>query len=145
MYNHNDDVMTYFQDGFRICGFVLLTVVVNWQLVFAVLPCSILLYVVRCVYMNSQRDTIRLIKISNSPFLGHVSATIDGADVIRAFGTQERCYSDMAQHWDTKMGCQYANLCNFVWFHLNMNLVTSLLNILVAAICILGAESESIL
>ena len=121
-----------------------LIVVINWRLAFTVLPCMLLLYVIRRTFMNAQRHAVRLNKTSQSPTLGHLSNSIDGVDTINAFGGGARLSDEFGQHYDTRVGSWYTTISNFVWFQLHCNLTGSLLNICAIATCFFGAECTSI-
>ena len=84
----------------------------------------------------------RCVPAANSPFLGHLSNSIDGVEVIRAFSAQARCCLDYGLHQDSAIGSWYTGLAAFVWFQFNCNATGALLNILIVFICLLGANSE---
>ena len=82
---------------------------------------------------------------ATSPFLGHLSSSVDGVEVIRAFGAQERCDTDFGLHQDTSIGSWYTGTATFVWFQFWCNATGSLLNILIIHICLLGADGKKMI
>ena len=119
-----------------------LIVAINWRLAFTVLPCMLLLYVIRRTFMNAQRHGVRLLKVAESPVLGHLSNSIDGVHTILAFGADEHLSEEFGLHYDTMIASWYTTLATFVWFQLHCNLTGCLLNVCMIATCFFGADCK---
>ena len=88
---------------------------------------------------------LQYISIACSNVLGHMSSTIDGVEVIRAFKADRRCSIDFGLHQDTSVGTWYTGLSSFVWFQFWCNATGSLLNILTIVTCMIGASGTTYL
>ncbi len=74
----------------NIFGTVGVVCVSQWQIVFVIIPLSLLYYIVARYYRHSSRELQRLDSISKSPIYAAFTETLQGATTIRAFNAMPR-------------------------------------------------------
>ncbi|TMW67895.1 hypothetical protein Poli38472_007567 [Pythium oligandrum] len=107
-------------------------VIIQWRSVF-LLPVVIIYVQVGSFYLEPARDIERIQKTADAPVLSHLSESIEGAAVIRAFGSHQvrrfHCMNDAKI--DATNQVTYTQLCVSQWFALRIQLLGSMLGVIV--------------
>ncbi|TMW67963.1 hypothetical protein Poli38472_007635 [Pythium oligandrum] len=113
-------------------------VVIQWK-GFLLLPVVFLYYQIGAFYIQPARELQRLIQTAQAPPLNHLSESIDGGSVLRAFGRDQiaRFTSTNFQKLDNANKVWYAQLCVSQWFSLRIQLLGSLLVLVVTSSLVL--------
>ncbi|TMW69000.1 hypothetical protein Poli38472_001156 [Pythium oligandrum] len=126
------------------CTVVITGVIIRWNGLL-LLPIIVLYVLVGVFYLGPAREIERVLKTTQAPVLSHLSESIEGSAVIRAFGsdrvTRFRGIND--DKLDTANKVRFAKLCVSRWFALRMQLLGSALVFIVAASLVLLREHLS--
>ncbi|XP_059610916.1 ATP-binding cassette sub-family C member 4-like [Phlebotomus argentipes] len=98
------DCIIFFLEVFAV---MVVVGVVNFWMIIPTLAISILLYVIRRVYINTGRSIKRLESMTRSPIFSHVNATLQGISTIRALKAQSYLQREFHLH---------QNLNSSAWF-----------------------------
>ncbi|KAF1313526.1 Multidrug resistance-associated protein 1, partial [Globisporangium splendens] len=124
----------FFANLFSVgCSLVTAAVIIQWNGIFLLPVCTLYLYI-GALYLDPAREIERLYQTTWSPIISHLSATIEGGSVIRAFGTDQlrRFNAINDVKLDTRNKIWFAKLAVSRWFALRIQLIGSLLVFVVA-------------
>jgi ABC-type multidrug transport system fused ATPase/permease subunit len=111
---------------------VVAALVIQWRGLLLV-PVAVVYCWVGLFYIRPARELERLVKTSQAPVLNHLSESVDGSGVVRAFGLHhvERFQKTHATRLDANSKVWYAQLCVSQWFSLRIQLLGSVLVLVV--------------
>ncbi|TMW67021.1 hypothetical protein Poli38472_012137 [Pythium oligandrum] len=100
-----------------------------------VLPLAYLYFRLTSVYLAPSREISRLIQVSDSPVLSHVSSSEEGLTVIRAFGPTyiERAVAEAASLIDNSNRTWFAEGMVGEWFEMHIQLIGCALVIVIVS------------
>ncbi|EDV26684.1 uncharacterized protein TRIADDRAFT_22580, partial [Trichoplax adhaerens] len=110
------------QIGIYCCGMIVATSIFNpWVLIPASAVVIIFIYI-RKVYLNLSREITRLEATASSPIYGHISSTLHGLTIIRAFNAQDRFMEQFMTYQDnhTRAAVLIAALARWCGYHLDV-------------------------
>lgn len=121
--------------GFSVAATLFTAAVVTRFLGFIMVPLLYVYLKIGAYYLATAREIQRLQKVTQSPVLAHVSESVDGSNVIRAFGSNqiERFIRQSEKRIDANNTNQYAGFVVAEWFALRMQLMGGLILFLVTA------------
>lgn len=85
-------------------GILVLVLIINWWIIFAVIIMFFLFGVIRRIYLPIAQTTKRLEGIAKSPVFSHVNSTLSGLTIIRSTGVQEMIRKQFDEHQDLHTG-----------------------------------------
>ncbi|KAJ8569395.1 hypothetical protein ON010_g5865 [Phytophthora cinnamomi] len=120
------------------CSAATAAIVIRWK-GFFLLPVVYLYYRIGSFYIRPARELQRLSKTTQAPVLNHLSETVDGGAVIRAYGRGQvdRFQVTNSVKLDENNKIWYGQLCVSQWFSLHIQLVGSLLVLVVTVSLVL--------
>ncbi|KAG2980895.1 hypothetical protein PC118_g10909 [Phytophthora cactorum] len=120
------------------CSAVTAAIVIRWKGLL-LLPVAYLYYRIGSFYIRPARELQRLSKTTQAPVLNHLSETVDGGAVIRAYGRShvDRFEATHSAKLDENNKIWFGQLCVSQWFSLHIQLVGSLLVLVVTTSLVL--------
>ncbi|KAG7381567.1 hypothetical protein PHYPSEUDO_005917 [Phytophthora pseudosyringae] len=118
------------------CSLATAAYLIRWKGVL-LLPVIAVYLAVGSFYISPARELQRLSKITLSPVLNHMSESVDGASVVRAFGQVQRFFQTSSAKLDANHKIWYAQVYVSQWFSLRIQLVGSLLLLVVTSSLVL--------
>ncbi|ETP29613.1 hypothetical protein F442_21248 [Phytophthora nicotianae P10297] len=120
------------------CSAVTAAIVIRWKGLLLLLV-AYLYYRIGSFYIRPARELQRLSKTTQAPVLNHLSETVDGGAVIRAYGRGHvhRFQVTHSAKLDENNKIWFGQLCVSQWFSLHIQLVGSLLVLVVTASLVL--------
>ncbi|KAF1315493.1 Canalicular multispecific organic anion transporter 2, partial [Globisporangium splendens] len=120
------------------CSAATAAVVIQWKGLLLI-PVVVLYYKIGAFYIRPARELQRLSKTTQAPVLNHLSESVDGGAVVRAFGPNQvhRFYISNNMKLDENNKIWFAQLCVSQWFSLRIQLVGSLLLLVVTTSLVL--------
>ncbi|GMF55872.1 unnamed protein product [Phytophthora fragariaefolia] len=120
------------------CSAATAAIVIRWK-VFFLLPVAYLYYHIGSFYIRPARELQRLLKTTQASVLNHLSETIDGAVVIRAYGRGkvDSFHATNSVKLDESNKVWYGQLCVSQWFSLHIQLIGSMLVLVVTVSLVL--------
>ncbi|TMW69134.1 hypothetical protein Poli38472_001290 [Pythium oligandrum] len=124
-----------FELSFKVTGIAVNIVIMLFQLTTATyviqnaalffIPLALVYTVIGLRYLATTREVSRLLKVSTSPILSHLSQADDGVTVIRAFGPQyiEHTVRENSARLDTNTKVWLSDLIVNQWFGLRVQLI----------------------
>jgi ABC-type multidrug transport system fused ATPase/permease subunit len=111
--------------AFSMIGQVLTTAVITRYMLIPIAPMLFVYWRVTALYLESSRELQRIVSISKSPVLSHVSASATGAATIRAFGSATRAafVARFVLLLDEQQAAAFAAMAATQWFSLRLRLV----------------------
>ncbi|OAD61579.1 Multidrug resistance-associated protein 1 [Eufriesea mexicana] len=106
-----------------------------------ILPISAVYYFVQRLYVASSRQLKRLESISRSPIYSHFSETVSGAQMIRAFGVQDRFIHESESKVDFNQVCYYPSIIANRWLAIRLEMVGNLIIFFAALFAVLNKNS----
>ncbi|TMW67960.1 hypothetical protein Poli38472_007632 [Pythium oligandrum] len=113
-------------------------VVIQWKGLLLI-PVVYLYYQIGAFYNQPARELQRLLQTARASPLNHLSESLDGAPVLRAFGSDQvtRFVAKNFERVDNAHKIWYAKLCVSQWFSLRIQLLGSLLVLVVTSSLVL--------
>ncbi|XP_006612231.1 multidrug resistance-associated protein 1 [Apis dorsata] len=108
-----------------------------------IIPISVIYYFVQRLYVASSRQLKRLESVSRSPIYSHFSETVSGAQMIRAFGVQERFINESESKVDFNQVCYYPSIVFFRWLAVRLEMVGNLIIFFAALFAVLNRDTVS--
>ncbi|GLE07737.1 hypothetical protein PINS_up018368 [Pythium insidiosum] len=124
----------FFANLFSVgCSVATTAVIIQWKGIFLI-PIVVLYVHVASVYLHPAREIERVLKTTEAPILSHLSESVEGGSIIRAFGTEQvmRFQSTNNIKLDLANKVWFARLCVSRWFGLRIQLLGSVLVFAVA-------------
>ncbi|KAG2937972.1 Canalicular multispecific organic anion transporter 2 [Phytophthora cactorum] len=120
------------------CSAVTAAIVIRWKGLL-LLPVAYLYYRIGSFYIRPARELQRLSKTTQAPVLNHLSETVDGGAVIRAYGRShvDHFEATHSAKLDENNKIWFGQLCVSQWFSLHIQLVGSLLVLVVTTSLVL--------
>eukprot|EP00644_Phytophthora_capsici_P002650 jgi/Phyca11/543332/estExt2_Genewise1Plus.C_PHYCAscaffold_110591 len=118
------------------CSLATAAFLIRWK-GFLLLPVIAVYVAVGSFYVAPARELQRLSKTTISPVLNHMSESVDGASVVRAFGHVQRFFQVSDAKLDANHKIWYAQIYVSQWFSLRIQLVGSLLLLVVTSSLVL--------
>ncbi|KAL3664789.1 hypothetical protein V7S43_009969 [Phytophthora oleae] len=118
------------------CSLATAAFLIRWK-GFLLLPVIAVYVAVGSFYISPARELQRLSKTTISPVLNHMSESVDGASVVRAFGQVQRFFHVSDAKLDANHKIWYAQIYVSQWFSLRIQLVGSLLLLVVTSSLVL--------
>ncbi|GMF30484.1 unnamed protein product [Phytophthora lilii] len=118
------------------CSLATAAFLIRWK-GFLLLPVIAVYLAVGSFYISPARELQRLSKTTLAPVLNHMSESVDGASVIRAFGQIQRFFQTSSAKLDANHKIWYAQVYVSQWFSLRIQLVGSLLLLVVTSSLVL--------
>ncbi|KAG7387268.1 hypothetical protein PHYBOEH_008328 [Phytophthora boehmeriae] len=120
------------------CTLITSAFVIRWK-GFLLLPVVAVYGAIGRFYILPARELQRLLKTTQAPILNHISESVDGASVIRAFGSHQthRFFQTTDMKLDENNKVWYAQLYVSQWFSLRIQLVGSFLVLVVTSSLVL--------
>ncbi|KAG6951561.1 hypothetical protein JG688_00013684 [Phytophthora aleatoria] len=114
------------------CSLATAAFLIRWK-GFLLVPVIAVYLAVGSFYISPARELQRLSKTTLSPVLTHMSESVDGASVVRAFGQVQRFFQTSSAKLDANHKIWYAQVYVTQWFSLRIQLVGSLLLLVVTS------------
>ncbi|TMW67828.1 hypothetical protein Poli38472_007500 [Pythium oligandrum] len=116
-----------------VCSIATTAVIIRWN-AFFLLPIIWIYVRIGQFYLAPAREVERVLKTNEAPILSHLSETVEGGAVIRAYGTRHvtRFHDLNNSKLDAASRVWYVRLCITRWFGLRIQLVGSALVFVVA-------------
>lgn len=108
-----------------------------------IIPISVIYYFVQRLYVASSRQLKRLESVSRSPIYSHFSETVSGAQMIRAFGVQERFINESESKVDFNQVCYYPSIIANRWLAIRLEMVGNLIIFFAALFAVLNKDTVS--
>ncbi|XP_006558751.1 multidrug resistance-associated protein 1 [Apis mellifera] len=108
-----------------------------------IIPISVIYYFVQRLYVASSRQLKRLESVSRSPIYSHFSETVSGAQMIRAFGVQERFINESESKVDFNQVCYYPSIIANRWLAVRLEMVGNLIIFFAALFAVLNKDTVS--
>ncbi|CAL7934381.1 unnamed protein product [Xylocopa violacea] len=105
-----------------------------------ILPISIIYYLAQRLYVASSRQLKRLESVSRSPIYSHFSETVSGAQMIRAFGVQNRFINESESKVDFNQVCYYPSIIANRWLAVRLEMVGNLIIFFAALFAVLNKD-----
>ncbi|EEY64550.1 ATP-binding Cassette (ABC) Superfamily [Phytophthora infestans T30-4] len=118
------------------CSLATAAFLIRWK-GFLLLPVIAVYVAVGSFYISPARELQRLSKTTLSPVLTHMSESVDGASVVRAFGQVQRFFQTSSAILDANHKIWYAQVYVTQWFSLRIQLVGCLLLLVVTSSLVL--------
>ncbi|KAL4150585.1 hypothetical protein PRNP1_009987 [Phytophthora ramorum] len=118
------------------CSLATAAFLIRWKGLM-LLPVIAVYLAVGSFYISPARELQRLSKTTQAPVLNHMSESVDGASVVRAFGQVERFFETSSAKLDANHKIWYAQVYVSQWFSLRIQLVGSLLLLVVTSSLVL--------
>ncbi|KAL4094548.1 hypothetical protein PRIC1_010209 [Phytophthora ramorum] len=118
------------------CSLATAAFLIQWKGLM-LLPVIAVYLAVGSFYISPARELQRLSKTTQAPVLNHMSESVDGASVVRAFGQVERFFETSSAKLDANHKIWYAQVYVSQWFSLRIQLVGSLLLLVVTSSLVL--------
>ncbi|CAK9795197.1 Multidrug resistance-associated protein 1 [Anthophora quadrimaculata] len=103
-----------------------------------IIPIGAIYYFVQRLYVASSRQLKRLESVSRSPIYSHFSETVSGAQMIRAFGVQERFINESESKVDFNQVCYYPSIIANRWLAVRLEMVGNLIIFFAALFAVLS-------
>ncbi|EAT35435.1 AAEL012386-PA [Aedes aegypti] len=84
----------------EITSVVVLVTIVNYWFLLPTVVVATIMYLLRCVYLDTSRAVKRIESVNRSPIYAHLNATLQGLSTIRAFGAQTALRREFNHHLD---------------------------------------------
>lgn len=108
-----------------VTSYVLVAGVVNpWTLI-AIIPLSVLFFLLRHYYLRTSRQVQRLEGTTRSPVVTHVSASLQGLHTIRAFGAQDKFIKEFDNHQDLHTEARFLFLATSRWLAVRLDWINT--------------------
>ncbi|KUF82936.1 Multidrug resistance-associated protein 1 [Phytophthora nicotianae] len=118
------------------CSLATAAFLIRWK-GFLLVPVIAVYVAVGSFYISPARELQRLSKTTISPVLTHMSESVDGVSIVRAFGQVQRFYQTSSAKLDANHKIWYAQVYVTQWFSLRIQLVGSLLLLVVTSSLVL--------
>ncbi|KAF4130868.1 ABC transporter [Phytophthora infestans] len=118
------------------CSLATAAFLIRWK-GFLLLPVIAVYVAVGSFYISPARELQRLSKTTLSPVLTHMSESVDGASIVRAFGQVQRFFQTSSAILDANHKIWYAQVYVTQWFSLRIQLVGCLLLLVVTSSLVL--------
>ncbi|KZC08998.1 Multidrug resistance-associated protein 1 [Dufourea novaeangliae] len=106
-----------------------------------IIPIGVVYYFVQRLYVASSRQLKRLESVSRSPIYSHFSESVSGAQIIRAFGVQERFIHESESKVDFNQVCYYPSIIANRWLAIRLEMVGNLIIFFSAFFAVLSRDS----
>ncbi|KAJ8030662.1 Multidrug resistance-associated protein 4 [Holothuria leucospilota] len=121
---------------------VIVVCIFNPLVIILVVPLGVLLVFTRSYYLASSRDIKRIEAVARSPVFTHLSASLQGLAIIRAYGAQHRFINDFHHHQDNHTKAWMMFLCVARWFGVMLDSIVTVFVIFVAMASVVSADCE---
>ncbi|XP_043579583.1 multidrug resistance-associated protein 1 isoform X3 [Bombus pyrosoma] len=111
------------------------------EFIAVIIPISVIYYFVQRLYVASSRQLKRLESVSRSPIYSHFSETVSGAQMIRAFGVQDRFIQESESKVDFNQMCYYPSIIANRWLAVRLEMVGNLIIFFAALFAVLGRDT----
>ncbi|KAE9332719.1 hypothetical protein PF008_g14810 [Phytophthora fragariae] len=118
------------------CSLATAAFLIRWK-EFLLIPVIAAYVAIGSFYILPARELQRISKTTLAPVLNHMSESVDGVSVIRAFGQVQRFFQTSSAKLDANHKIWYAQVYVSQWFSLRIQLVGSLLLLLVTSSLVL--------
>jgi len=102
-------------------GIVVFVTITIWYTIFVTLPLIVAIMILRWYATKAIRDVKRVEATVRSPVYSHLSATLSGLPVIRAFHMQDNFKTIFHDHQDRHTSGWYIYMCTARWFGLRLD------------------------
>ncbi|CAD8052568.1 unnamed protein product [Paramecium sonneborni] len=117
----------------------------SYYIIFPVLIFLYAVWKVQRFYMAANRELYRLESISKSPILSFFSETVNGLNIIRAFGKQDKFLERHSKNIDLNRKIQIVQLQITTWFSMNLTFTSLMVNIsAIAFVLFFGSDSPAL-
>ncbi|XP_076297622.1 multidrug-Resistance like Protein 1 isoform X1 [Lasioglossum baleicum] len=106
-----------------------------------IIPIGIIYYLVQRLYVASSRQLKRLESVSRSPIYSHFSESVSGAQIIRAFGVQDRFIHESENRVDFNQICYYPSIIANRWLAVRLEMVGNLIIFFSALFAVLERDT----
>ncbi|XP_076672367.1 multidrug-Resistance like Protein 1 isoform X1 [Andrena cerasifolii] len=106
-----------------------------------IVPIGVIYYLVQRLYVASSRQLKRLESVSRSPIYSHFSESVSGAQMIRAFGVQERFIYESESKVDFNQVCYYPSIIANRWLAVRLEMVGNLIIFFAALFAVLSRDT----
>ncbi|EGZ11462.1 abcc transporter [Phytophthora sojae] len=114
------------------CSLATAAFLIRWK-GFLLIPVIAVYAAVGSFYISPARELQRISKTTLAPVLNHMSESVDGVSVVRAFGQVQRFFQTSSAKLDANHKIWYAQVYVSQWFSLRIQLVGSLLLLVVTS------------
>ncbi|XP_004680354.2 PREDICTED: multidrug resistance-associated protein 4 [Condylura cristata] len=134
---HMDDLLPltfldFIQTFLLVVGVVGVAVAVIPWIAIPLLPLGIIFFVLRRYFLETSRDVKRLESTTRSPVFSHLSSSLQGLWVIRAFRAEERFQELFDAHQDLHSEAWFLFLTTSRWFAVRLDAICAIFVIVVA-------------
>ncbi|XP_076174831.1 multidrug-Resistance like Protein 1 isoform X2 [Ptiloglossa arizonensis] len=109
--------------------------------IIVIIPIALLHYFIQRLYVASSRQLKRLESVSRSPIYSHFSESVSGAQMIRAFGVQERFIHESESKVDFNQVCYYPSIIANRWLAVRLEMVGNLIIFFAAFFSVLNRDT----
>lgn len=111
------------------------------EFIAVIVPISVIYYFVQRFYVASSRQLKRLESVSRSPIYSHFSETVSGAQMIRAYGVQNRFIEESESKVDFNQMCYYPSIIANRWLAVRLEMVGNLIIFFSALFAVLSRDT----
>ncbi|XP_054557204.1 ATP-binding cassette sub-family C member 4 isoform X2 [Talpa occidentalis] len=134
---HMDDLLPltfldFLQTFLMVMGVVGVAVAVIPWIAIPLVPLGIIFFVLRRYFLETSRDVKRLESTTRSPVFSHLSTSLQGLWVIRAFKAEERFQELFDAHQDLHSEAWFLFLTTSRWFAVRLDAICAIFVIVVA-------------
>lgn len=115
----------FFEIFLNILGIFVIVASINVYIIISTVLLTIIFILLRKVYLETARDIKRLEGITRSPVFSHISASVQGLAVIRAFKVQNQFMKEFDAHQDLHSSTWFIFLAANRWLGIRLDAVSS--------------------
>jgi len=123
-----------------ICNLFIIVIIFPWFL-FPIAAMAVLFWIVHKMFRGAMRDLKRIENASRSPIYSHITATIEGLSIIKAFNKQDDFTYKFTELIDSQSAPNFLYFCAMRWLSTRMDILCVFISLFAALFAISGKES----
>ncbi|XP_014219235.1 multidrug resistance-associated protein 1 isoform X2 [Copidosoma floridanum] len=108
-----------------------------------IVPIGLVYYFIQRFYVATSRQLKRLESVSRSPIYSHFGESVTGAQIIRAYGVQDRFVNESESRVDFNQVCYYPSIIANRWLAVRLEMVGNLIIFFSALFAVLDKDTMS--
>jgi ATP-binding cassette subfamily C (CFTR/MRP) protein 5 len=123
-----------------ICNLIIIIMIFPWFLIpFTAL--GFIFWLIHKMFRGAMRDLKRIENASRSPIYSHVTATIEGLSIIKAFNKQSDFVFKFTELVDSQSAPNFLYFCSMRWLSTRMDILCVFISLFAAMFALTGKES----